>query len=537
LRPTPPGGGASGRPPWSPILTATPTADPSPARAERHASWPRIGLAAVAGLLIAASVPPIGFWPLGIVGVGLLGALLRGLPWRSRALLGFVGGLALYGVTISWFAEFNAIGAVASMAVEAAFLAGAAALTPGGVGRRPAWVGALVLQDWVRTYIPFGGVPLGGIPVGQAAGPLVPAARIGGQLALTGVTALAAVALEALATGAVARWRRRGWEGGRAAVMFAVVAAVGAVAVPAAGAATPSGRVVGSMRIALVQGGGRRGLRAVTSDAQRVFDAQVRESAAIAGPVDLIVWPEDVVALDGVLAGSPQEAEVGAVARAHHAALLAGVTEDVSADKFRNAEVAWSPAGAVTGRFDKVHRVPFGEYVPGRWLVRHIVSLAVIPRDAIPGHDSGELTTTAGPVGIVISFEVFFPQRARSAIRAGGQVLLVPTNTASYTTTQVPASEIASDRIRAWETGRDVAMVAPTGWSAVLDSRGHLLERSRLVDPAVLEVTVPRRTGQTPYVRWGDLPALIAAAALLGGGLGVARADRGFDHSVKPGKP
>jgi len=217
--------------------------------------------------------------------------------------------------------------------------------------------------------------------------------------------------------------------------------------------------------------------------------------------------------------------------------VLAGVTEDVSADKFRNAEVAWSAAGVVTGRFDKVHRVPFGEYVPGRWLVRHVVSLGVIPRDAIPGHGSGELTTTAGPVGIVISFEVFFPQRARSAIRAGGQVLLVPTNTASYTTTQVPASEIASDRIRAWETGRDVAMVAPTGWSAVLDSRGHVLQRSRLVAPAVLEATIPRRTGQTPYVRWGDLPALIAAAALLGGGLGVARAARGFDHSVKPGKP
>ena len=190
--------------------------------------------------------------------------------------------------------------------------------------------------------------------------------------------------------------------------------------------------------------------------------------------------------------------------------------------------------GPGDGRYDKVHRVPFGEYVPGRWLVRHVVSLGVIPRDAIPGHGSGELTTSAGPVGIVISFEVFFPQRARSAIRAGGQVLLVPTNTASYTTTQVPAAEIGSDRIRAWETGRDVAMVAPTGWSAVLDSRGRLLQRSRLVAPAVLEATLPRRTGQTPYVRWGDLPALLAAAVLLGAGMAAAR---GLDQSVNSGKP
>ena len=178
------------------------------------------------------------------------------------------------------------------------------------------------------------------------------------------------------------------------------------------------------------------------------------------------------------------------------------------------------------GRFDKVHRVPFGEYVPGRWLIRHFVSLGVIPRDAIPGHGTGTLATAAGPVGIVISFEVFFPERARSAIRGGGQVLLVPTNTASYTTTQVPAAELAADRIRAWETGRDVAMVAPTGWSAVVDSRGHVLQRTRLVVQTVLEATLPRRTGRTPYVSWGDLPALIVAAALLGAGWGVSRLPR-----------
>lgn len=515
-------------------MTTSPpgTARPSPARradAERRASWGLVAAAVAGGLLIAASVPPMGFWPLGIAGVALLGALLRDRPARTRALVGFVGGLALYAVTISWFAEFNAIGAVASMACEASFLAGAAALTPPGAGRRAGWVGALVLQDWVRTYIPFGGVPLGGVPLGQAAGPLVPAARIGGQLALTGVTALAAVALEALVGAAVRRARRRPERakvGGRVAVMFPVVAAVAAVAVPAAGAATPSGRIVGSIRVALVQGGGQRGLRAVESSAQRVLDAQFAATGGVTDPVQLIVWPEDVIALSGPLAGSPETTRVGDLARAHHAAVLAGVTEDVSSDKFRNAVVAWSPAGDVTGRFDKVHRVPFGEYVPGRWLIRHFVSLGVIPRDAIPGHGTGTLATPAGPVGIVISFEVFFPERARSAIRGGGQVLLVPTNTASYTTTQVPAAELAADRIRAWETGRDVAMVAPTGWSAVVDSRGHVLQRSRLVVQTVLEATLPRRTGRTPYVSWGDLPVLVVAAALLGAGWGVSRLPR-----------
>ena len=133
----------------------------------------------------------------------------------------------------------------------------------------------------------------------------------------------------------------------------------------------------------------------------------------------------------------------------------------------------------------------------------------------------------------MISFEVFFSARSRSAIRGGGQVLLVPTNTASYRNTQVPAAEIAADRIRAWETGRDVLMVAPTGFSAVLDSRGRLLQRSHLGTEQVLEATVERRTGTTPYLRWGDVPALVLAWVLLGGGTAVSLLDR----TVNSGKP
>ncbi len=567
------------------VSTAPPVAIAAADRTpRRRATWGVAAASACAGLLIAASVPPMGFWPLGIVGLAVLVGLLRDRPLRTRALIGFLGGLGLYAVTISWFAEFNAIGAVASMAVEAAFLAAAGAATPPGRGRRAGFVGAVVLQDWLRTYIPFGGVPLGGVPLGQAAGPLVPAARIGGQLALTGVAATAAVALELVAAAAARRARLtaggtargpgrraaredgreedrraagevgdeqdrraagevgdeqdrraagelgdepdrpapRGAAAGSWARGLAAACAV-VVALPLAGALVPAGRTVGTMRVALVQGGGPRGLRAVETSSQRVFDAQVAATARVRGPVDLIVWPEDVIALPGPLAGSPQEAQVGAIARAQGTPLLAGVTEDVGSDKFRNAMVEWSPAGVVTGRYDKVHRVPFGEYVPLRSLVARIVSLDAIPRDAIPGHGSGALATPAGRVAITISYEVFFPDRARSAVRDGGQVLLVPTNTASYTTTQVSAAEVAAMRVRAWSTGRDVAMVAPTGWSAVVDSRGRVRQRSPLQAPAVLEATLARRTGETPWVRWGDLPVLVASALLVGSGWALAR--------------
>ncbi|HEY2429557.1 MAG TPA: apolipoprotein N-acyltransferase [Acidimicrobiales bacterium] len=502
----------------------------SPQRS-RRANRAVLLLAVLGGLLIALSVPPAGFWPLGLVGVGLLGGLLSGRPARSRALIGFLGGLGLYGVTIWWFTEFNFIGGLLSMMVEAAFLAGAAALTPPGRGRRIGWVGALVLQDWLRTYIPFGGVPLGGIPLGQAAGPLAPAARLGGQLAVTAVVALLGVVLETAGRGALRGRHRVPWR----QATFPVVAAAIALVLAVGGRLAPAGRPIGTVRIAAVQGGGRRGLRAIHNSALAVLRAQFSTSAGVRPPVDLILWPEDVIALDGPIRGTPVAAEVGQVAARDHAALLAGVTEDVGTDHFRNAEVVWDGTGRITGRYDKVHRVPFGEYIPLRSLVKHVVSLDVIPRDAIPGTGSGEVSTTAGPVGIVISYEVFFPARARSAIRAGGQVLLVPTNTSSYRTTQVPAAEIAAERLRAWETGRAVVMAAPTGWSAVLDARGRLLRRTELAVPAVLETTVERRVGLTPYGHWGDLPVTLAALALAV--VAWAVASRRVDRTVNSDKP
>jgi apolipoprotein N-acyltransferase len=283
------------------------------------------------------------------------------------------------------------------------------------------------------------------------------------------------------------------------------------------------------MRIAVVQGGGRRGSRAVHSSPITVFQNQVAATRMVTGPVDLILWPEDVIALAGPVVGNPIAPQVGAIATAQHADLLAGVTEDIGPTRFRNAMVLWDRSGRITGRFDKVHRVPFGEYIPLRSLIRHVVNLDVIPRDAIPGHGTGEIMTSSGPVGVVISFEVFFSERSRSAIRAGGQVLLAPTNTASYTTTQVPAAEVAAERLRSWETGRDVVMAAPTGWSAVLDDRGRLLQRSGLGTAQVLEATVPRRVGQTPYVRWGDWPVGALAALVL--------ALSQLDQVVNSGKP
>jgi apolipoprotein N-acyltransferase len=477
---------------------------------------------------IALSLPPFGWWPLGVVGLAALATVLHRRPRRHRAALGAALGLGQYAIGLWWVTEFNVGGYVALLVLSMAFTA-AAAVAVTSRRRISVLVGlpaALMASDWVRGHFPFGGLPLGGVALGQAAGPMVPAARLGGPLLVTGVTAAAGAALAiVVASGAtVVRRRRHESRDGTAprydrsfpgrVMVAAGLGFAAVVALVAAGRLGPDGAGSGLRRtvsVAAVQGGGTRGLHAADVDPEVVFRRQVVLSDTLRGPLDLVVWPEDVIRVEGPIASTPEATEVGQLATRLGATVVAGVVEDVGTDRFRNAAVAWSPAGVIVARYDKVHRVPFGEYIPGRGLFRHVANLDLVPRDAIAGRGPGVLVTPAGALGTVISYEVFFEDRARSAIHAGGELLVVPTNASSYRTSQVPSQEVAADQLRAWETGRDTVQAAPTGFSALIDHDGRVLARSTLGRQQAITGALTLRNGQTLFVRLGDLPVLVLA--------------------------
>jgi apolipoprotein N-acyltransferase len=137
------------------------------------------------------------------------------------------------------------------------------------------------------------------------------------------------------------------------------------------------------------------------------------------------------------------------------------------------------------------------------------------------------MDTPAAPLGAMVSYEVFYADRGRSSVRAGAQLLIVPTNTSSYATSQVPTQEIAASEIQAVQQGRDLLQAAPTGYSAAVTNRGTLLQRSVLGAPQIVTATLERRVGWTVYVRYGDAPPLgLAAVALLGGWAVAGRSRR-----------
>ena len=467
----------------------------------------RAVFAVAGGLLIGASLPPVGVWPLALAGIVLVDRGIADAPMLSRFRRGWMTGIALLAPTTWWMRELTLPGWLLTSLVLGAFLGAALAAVPPRAGRWVALPGAWVLFEAVRGRWPFGGVPLSTLAVGQVGGPFAPIARVGGPLLLAAVTVAAAAGVAA----ALARRPRS------ALTAAAAVVAVVTVAVFAPDGAG-SGRVLDAD---VVQGGGPQGTQAINTDATEVLQRHLEASRGVRRRANLVVWPEDVVDVDAPFGASAEAAELAALSRRLEGVLVVGVTEQTGT-RFTNEAIAIAD-GAVEDRVGKERRVPFGEYVPFRSVIEPLAPDALPHRDAIVSRGPAVLDTSVGRLGVVISWEVFFPDRAREAIRNGGQLLLNPTNGSSFTGTQVQSQQVASSRLRAIETGRWVLQAAPTGFSAVIAPNGAVLARTGVSERTVLRATVELRSGRTWAVAFGDSPTLALAAGLLTWGWRLAR--------------
>lgn len=473
----------------------------------------------LAGLLIAGSLPPWGFWPLAFVGLAVFDRLLAGVGWKARLGRGTAMGFALFAPTIVWISELTAPGYVVAVLIFAVLSGTFSILVPPAVGRRPALVGAWLLCEGLRMAWPFGGVPLSLLAVGQVAGPLAGIARIAGVLGIALATVAIGIAAAACFDRALDRRRRATTVAGSlgTAVVLLVVAVV-----------APHGHDTGKrLDIAFVQGGGQQGTHAINTDMRKVFERHLRASAAVPKGMDLVLWPEDVVDTEGPVQDTREGRDLQALARRLDATVVVGTVEGLDDDSFRNSSQVVDRHGVWGDRYIKVQRVPFGEWVPFRSLIEKVAPDTLAARDATISHESGLLRTPAGRLAVVISWEVFFGHRARSGVRAGGQLLYNPTNGSTYTGTFVQTQQVASSRLRAIETGRWEVQVAPTGFSAFVSPEGRVHQRTATKEQAVRVMRgVPLREGQTWYVRWGDLPARVVAVLVVALGWALDRRSR-----------
>lgn len=162
--------------------------------------------------------------------------------------------------------------------------------------------------------------------------------------------------------------------------------------------------------------------------------------------------------------------------------------------------------------YSKQHLVPFGEYIPLRWLWPWMEKVVPINGDILPGEESQLLPLYVGDtalrVGSLICFEDVFPAIARDAVKEGASILFVATNSAWYGESAAAAQHRAHSVLRAVETRRPVLRVGNDGWTGWIDEYGTVKEEfePRVRTSGIFEITRDRRWvgRETFYVKYGD---------------------------------
>ena len=463
----------------------------------------RDGLALALGALTMLSLPPWGWWLLGPVGLGLwLRFCYRGAGrWRSRLEVAASFWLGAYVLGLFWMTELTVPGWIVAVPVETLIMAVPLSLVRSGTGWR--WIcipAALVLGEAVRWRVPFGGVPMSNLALGQVDGPWLGTAALAGPLGVVALVGVGAVVVERL----LAReWCAVAWP------------ALVAISVPIAALAWPATTVDASVTAAVVQAGGELGTH-VDTPQRSVRLRHLDTTNAWEGSAELMLWSESSTSADAPLEESASLAELEALSARRDMVLIANFYERTDDQRFRNATVAIDPTTGLSGRYDKAHLVPFGEYVPLRSVVEPFADLSLISREAIAGEGPGVVATSLGDVAVATSFEVYFSNLVRDGVRAGGRIVANPTLASSYSTSVVPSQSLASARLRAVETGRWVLQSSTTGYSAIISPDGAVTHRSALREAVVLAGSVELRSGSTPATALGPWPVIAVAVAALG---------------------
>ena len=492
--------------------------------------WLTLVLAVVGGLLADAGFPDVGIWLLTLAGVALLFvATVRDAPaWNF--LVGFVWGLSFFLVHIRW-AQY-AVGDVpwVALSVAEALFVGVSMLAWTYVRRIPVvsrhaslraltFAVVFVAGELARSAVPFGGFPWGRVAFSQSESPLGRLAWLGGMplVSLVAVVAAALLAIAVLALGRLNLLRAGG-----CALGAAVAVGVG-LAVPLATQAES-----GTLAVGAVQGNvATPGLDAF-NHRREVLNNHVTGTYALLdevaqGDLDIVLWPENGTDIDPQV-DADAATDIDDAAAAVGAPILVGSQEFLETGGRYNVSLLWEPGVGVVDRYAKQHPAPFAEYIPIRELVRPFSSAVdLVTNDMIAGTEVGVIELESPRlgrtvmIGDVICFEVAYDSLVQDAVAAGAEMLVVPTNNASFGLTDESTQQLAMSRLRAIETGRTTIQVSTVGVSAVIAPNGVLLDKTGLFTAEQMISSVALRTSLTPAVRAGEWPAraVLAAAGAL----------------------
>jgi apolipoprotein N-acyltransferase len=534
-------------------------------RGSRIPAWlPRSAGVVVAGLLLAAAFPPIGWWPLAPVAAALLALLMRGRTWGGGAGLGMLFGLAFCFPTFEGLRPVGMDAWIALSIFEALYfvLLGVGLVLVTRLPGWPVWTAAAwITEEFIRGRVPFGGFPWARLAFSQTASPFTGYASLGGAPLVSFVTALTGGLLAATA---LLLWRRRtttpdampgadaipdpdmvpGPDGisapdtardpapvtGRP-VRRAALALAGVLVLGTVGVFVPRPTGGRAVTVAVVQGNVPRSGLDFLGQREAVLNNHVRETHQLAVQVragrlprpDLVIWPENSSDIDPY-ADDQARGVIDAAVRDIGVPVLVGAVIDAGdGEHVENRGIVWDPVKGPGAYYVKRHPLPFGEYIPiFRGLLRKLITRFDRVGEFVKGRSRGSLQLGPVKIGDVICFEVAYDGVVRDV--ADAPLLVVQTNNATFGRTSLPPQQFAMSQLRAVEHGRSTLVASTSGISGIIAPDGRVLTRSKEFAPDIQVRRVPLRTSRTLTDRLGAAPEWVMA--LLGLAAAVAAAWR-----------
>lgn len=503
-------------------------AEPGPSRRGAAA---RVLVLAAAGVLGALAFPKAGWSPL--AWVWLAPALVSGLtrPRRAAFLDGWLAGTVFYVVLLRWldhtFLHYSAIPwpltwlPIAALAAYCGLyvggLAGAVAWLRGRLGPGPALALApalWVVGEWLRGWL-MGGFPWGLLGYSQAAQlPVIQIAELGGVYAVSFLI----VAVNAALAGLLALGPRRAWPG----AVAALVLLVGALAFGVHAIARASAAGGGSAEVAVIQPSIEQTIKwdpARHAQILDIYERLTREAARDRPAV--VLWPETATTI--FLRGDPVLLErLRRLSEEVGTPILVGSIDrrERPREQFLNSAFLLTGQG-ITAKYDKIHLVPFGEYVPLASLLGFVKSWAEFISEFGTGDVETVFPLPGAPFGTVICYEVIFPELFRGFVVRGAAFMANITNDAWFGETSGPWQHLGMLPLRAVEHRVAIARAANTGVSAFVEPTGRIGPTLPLLERGILRRRIALRDRTTLYTRFGDW--LVYASAGVGAA-GVALA-------------
>ncbi len=227
---------------------------------------------------------------------------------------------------------------------------------------------------------------------------------------------------------------------------------------------------------------------------------------------DMVVWPETATPFYFLNDAPLTKIVIDAVAEMGKDFLIGSPSYTYEEGKkdveYYNSAYLIDVESKVIEKYDKVHLVPFGEYIPFKKWLPFLGKMVAHVGDFKPGKKGETLLWKSDKLGVQICFEIIFPDLSRAMVKNGAVILINITNDAWFAKTSAPYQHFSMAVFRAVENRRSLVRAANTGISGFVDPVGRVIQGSALFEDAVLTENIPIYHKKSLYTRFGDFFAV-----------------------------